>query len=111
MPLSSIPRPSPRASAFRFFHLRSKSLLRANVIAFCALALSFLLSHFPNNVANPLLVLPLLLALLGAADAARCMQPAWGFYHGAVLLSLYSDILIVTLILFFLLWPYFRWFV
>jgi hypothetical protein len=39
------------------------------------------------------------------------MQPAWGFYHGAVLLSLYSDILIVTLILFFLLWPYFRWFV
>ena len=48
---------------------------------------------------------------VAAADAARCMQPVWGFYHGAVLLSLYSDILIVTLILFFLLWPYFRWFV
>jgi hypothetical protein len=109
--LSSIPRPADDHAGIRFFHLREKSLLRANLLSFASLGLAFLLSHFPNNIANPYLVLPLVLALLAAADAARCMQPTWGFYHGAVLLTLYSDILIITLILFFLLWPYFRWFV
>ena len=111
MPLSSIPRPVPASSRPRFFHIREKSLLRANLASLVSLGLAFLLSHFPDNVANPLLVLPLALAILAAADAARCMRRSWNFYHGAVILTLYSDILIITLILFFLLWPYFRWFV
>ena len=93
----------------RFLHITQKSLLRANAASLGGLALAFLLSNFPYNIANPLLVLPLLLASLGAADATRCMQQRWNFYHGAVILSLYMDILIVTLILFFLLWPYFHW--
>jgi hypothetical protein len=102
-------RPLLHPAGPRFFHLTQKSLLRANVASLGGLGLAFLLSGFPHIVANPLVAVPLLFALLGATDAARCMQVRWSFYHGAVILSLYMDILIVTLILFFLLWPYFHW--
>ena len=101
----------PYRTGQRFLHLGEKSLLRANVASLGALAIAFPMSAFPHIHANPLLAVPLLLALLGATDAARCMQLRWNFYHGAVILSLYMDILIVTLILFFLLWPYFHWLV
>jgi hypothetical protein len=94
----------------RFLNLRAKSLLRANLLEFLALALSFVLSDFPRNRATLTLILPLLLALLGAADAVRCMRPQWDLYHAAVVLSLLMDVMVLTLVLFLLLWPYFRWF-
>jgi hypothetical protein len=34
------------------------------------------------------------------------MRKRWSFYHGGVLLCLYMDLLAITLILFFLLYPY-----
>ena len=92
-----------------FFHLTRHSLLRANLLSFAGLALAFLLSHFPQTQPAPLEVFALLLVICGVADALRCMQRSWTLYHGAVLLSLYMDILILTLVLVFLLWPLFRW--
>lgn len=83
--------------------------MRADVLSLAGMALAFLLSHFPHIRANPLLAVALLIVLSGVADAVRCMQPRWNFYQGAVVLSLYMDILILTLVLFFLLWPYFHW--
>jgi hypothetical protein len=94
----------------RFLNLRAKSLLRANLLAIIALALSFLLSDFPRNRATLTLILPLCLALLGTGDAVRCMRPRWDLYHASVVISLLMDVMVLTLILFLLLWPYFRWF-
>lgn len=108
--MSFSPRPALQAAGEHLFHVTRKSLLRANVISLSALGLAFVLSKFPYSEANVMLAVPLLLALMGAVDAGRCMQRTWNFYHGAVILSLYMDILIVTLITFFLLWPYFLWF-
>ncbi|HEY0264695.1 MAG TPA: hypothetical protein VGC07_09230 [Granulicella sp.] len=37
------------------------------------------------------------------------MQKRWSFYHGGVLLCIYMDLMVVSLILFFLLYPYAFW--
>ena len=34
------------------------------------------------------------------------MQRRWSFYHGGVILCLYMDLMAITLVLFFLLYPY-----
>jgi hypothetical protein len=34
------------------------------------------------------------------------MQRRWSFYHAGVILSLYMDLMAITLVLFFLLYPY-----
>ena len=44
------------------------------------------------------------------ADTIRCVQQRWSLYHGGVLLCLYMDLLAITLVLFFLLYPYLVWF-
>ena len=94
----------------RFLNFRAKSLLRANLLAILALALSFLLSDFPRNRATLALVFPPCLAILGTAEAVRCMRPTWDLYHASVIISLLMDVMVLTLVLFLLLWPYFRWF-
>ena len=86
---------------------RLRSLLRGNLIVLASLALATLLSGAPHLRAAPLLVLPLLGSLLGTADTVRCLQKRWSFYHGGVLLCLYMDLMALTLVLFFLLYPYF----
>jgi hypothetical protein len=44
------------------------------------------------------------------AEAVRCMRPTWDLYHASVIISLLMDVMVLTLVLFLLLWPYFRWF-
>jgi hypothetical protein len=53
------------------------------------------------------LLLPTLGVLAGTADTAHCIQPRWSFYHAGVLLCLYMDLLVITLVLFFLFFPFF----
>jgi len=91
------------------FNPRLHSLARANILTLGGLAIATPLTGFPHMHANPLLALPLLLCLLGAADTVRCMRKRWSFYHGGVLLCLYMDLLAITLVLFFLLYPYLVW--
>jgi hypothetical protein len=88
---------------------RTKSLLRGNILVLASLGASLLLSDFPRNRANPFLILPALTAIAGLVDTIRCMQPRWSFYHGGVLLCIYMDLMAISMILFFLLYPYTRW--
>lgn len=89
-----------------FLNPRSRSLLRGSLLVLFSLPLALLLSHFPQNHPNPLLVLPTLMACAGIVDHARCMRRQWSFYHGGVLLCLYMDLMILCMILFLLIYPY-----
>ncbi len=91
------------------FNPRVHSLARASTIVLGGVAIATPLSGFPRMHANPLLALPLLLCLVGTADTVRCMRKRWSLYHGGVLLCLYMDLMAITLVLFFLLYPYLVW--
>jgi hypothetical protein len=97
---------TPRRPAYALLDLRRHSLLRGNLLVLLSFAAAFRISGFPAIHTAPLLLVPALLALLGAVDTVRCMQPRWDFYHGGVLLCLYMDLMVLCLILFFLLSPY-----
>lgn len=88
------------------FNLRRRSLARGNVIVLASLAVALLLSRFPNNRATPLLALPLFTAAVATADTVRCMRKRWDFYHAAVILCLYSDLMALVIIAFLLIYPY-----
>lgn len=68
-------------------------------------AVSFRLSDFPNNHGTPWLLVPLIFAIAGTADTTRCMQQRWNWYHGGVVLCLYTDLMAICMIAFFLLYP------
>ncbi len=70
---------------------------------------ALVLADFPANRANPWLVLPLLTAVVGTVDTARNMRQRWSWYHGGVLLCLYADLMVLSMIGFFLLYPYATW--
>jgi hypothetical protein len=91
------------------FNLRSRSLLRGNILVLASLAAAIFLSDFPHNHATPLLIFPVLITIAGTADTVRCMQRRWSFYHGGVLLLIYMDLMALCMVLFFLLYPYTRW--
>ena len=91
-------------------HLRSKSLLRANLLVLASFAAAFWMSGFPDVHTNPWMVLPLVVALAGSVEAVRCMRRVWNFYHGAVMISLYMHLMVDSVIFFLLAWPYTRWF-
>jgi cation transporter-like permease len=91
------------------FNLRRHSLVRASALVLLSLAAALVLSDFPNNRPNLLLILPALLASLGTADTIRCMQTRWSYYHAGVILCVYMDIMAVGMIVFFLLYPYMSW--
>ena len=92
-----------------FFNPRIRSLVRGNLIVLASLALAVLMSGFPHLRQTPWLVLPAFGCVLGTADTVRCMQRRWSFYHGGVLLCVYMDLMAITLVLFFLLYPYLVW--
>jgi hypothetical protein len=89
-----------------FFHWRAPSLLRGNLLALISLAVSFPLARFPFDRANPAMVLPILGAAVGMAETFRCIRARWSWYHGAVMISLYMDALVLTMILFLALYPF-----
>jgi len=99
--------PAARSLAPAFFNLRVRSLPRANAVVFLSLSAATLISHAPHLRPSLWLVLPLLTTLLGTVDPVRCMRKRWSFYHGGVLLCVYMDLMALTLVLFFLLYPYF----
>jgi len=88
---------------------RHRSLIRGNLLVLLSLVAAFILSDFPRNRPTMLLAIPSLIAMVGTADTIRCMQPRWSFYHGGVLLCVYMDLMAVSLILFFFLYPYMFW--
>jgi hypothetical protein len=93
-------------ASLAFFHLRRRSLLRANLLVVGSLAASFPLSGFPASHRAPVLVVPALFALCGTFETLRCLRPRWSLYHGGVILLLFMDMMSICLILFFLFSPY-----
>ena len=85
---------------------RAHSLPRASLLVLGSLAVTLPLSHFPQIRREPLIIFPAIVALIGTADTIRCIQRRWNFYHAGVILCIYMDLMTVTLILFFLLYPY-----
>lgn len=88
------------------FNLRRRSLARGNVIVLVSLGLALVLSHFPNNRPTVLLAIPLFSAAVATADTVRCMRKRWDFYHAAVILCLYTDLMALVIIAFLLIYPY-----
>jgi hypothetical protein len=38
-------------------------------------------------------------------DTARCLRPKWSLYHAGVLILLYSELMILALVMFLCLYP------
>lgn len=93
----------------RFFNPRYRSLLRGAILVLLSLGAAALLSDFPNNRANPLILIPTIAAIAGTIDHLRCVRTRWNLYHGGVLLLIYMDMMALSMILFFLLYPYALW--
>ena len=92
-------------------NFRSRSLLRGTVLVLAALGSCLLLTGFPNIRESPFLVLPAVAATLGLVDHVRCMRRVWSWYHGGVLLLIYMDLMVLSLIAFLLLYPALQWIV
>lgn len=84
-------------------------MLRGTILVLGSLVMAFLLSGFPNARPSLLLVIPAALALYGTYDTSRCLRLRWSFYHGGVLLLLYTDVMALAMIFFLLLYPYAGW--
>lgn len=96
-------------SLFALFQLRFKSLLRGSLLSLLSFAAGFLLSGFPNSHPSLWIVLPLLTASWGTYETLRCMKRHWDWYHGGVLLLVYTDLMVLMMLLLFLLYPYAHW--
>jgi hypothetical protein len=88
---------------------RKRSLPRGTALVLVSLVVAFLLAGFPEDRPSLKLLAPTLVASLGTWDTMRCLQNRWSFYHGAVVVLIYMDIMALCMILFLLLYPYGRW--
>jgi hypothetical protein len=85
------------------FRLRQRSLVRGIVLSLTAFAASLRLAGFPhieNLHGSPWQVAALIAAVWGMVETGRCLRGRWSLYHAGVLLLLYSDLMILTLIVF-----------
>jgi CO dehydrogenase/acetyl-CoA synthase gamma subunit (corrinoid Fe-S protein) len=81
--------------------LRQRSLVRGVLLSIGAFAVSLRLAGFPSveNLHHTYWqIVALLVALWGMAETARCLQRRWSLYHAAVLILLYSDLMILAAI-------------
>ena len=88
---------------------RKRSLPRGTTLVLVSLVVAFVLAGFPEDRPSLKLIVPTLVASLGMWDTMRCLQNRWSFYHGAVVVLIYMDIMALCMILFLLLYPYGRW--
>lgn len=88
------------------FNLRRRSLLRGNLLVLFSLLTAVRLADWPHNRATLLLILPLLSGVLGTSETVRCMRRRWDFYHAGVILCIYMDLMALTIMSFFLLYPF-----
>jgi len=95
---------SPRLNLFR---PRRRSLARGVLLALGALAGSLRLAGLPMADmphASPWQILLALADFWAMVETARCLDHKWSLYHAGVLILLYSELMILVLILF--LWLY-----
>lgn len=83
------------------FELRKKSLVRGIVLSVGAFLASLRLAGFPRieDLHSSLWQIPLwLVALWGSVETARCLRRTWSLYHAGVMILLYTNLMILTLI-------------
>lgn len=93
---------------FAFLNLRRKSLVRGAALSLGAFIVSLRLAGFPsiqNLHGSNWQVVCLAIALWGMFEIARCLQRRWNLYHGSVLLLLYSNLMILAMIVFLVIYP------
>jgi hypothetical protein len=90
----------------RWADLRRKSLSRATILALISLLVAFPLSGYPEVHLCWWLMIPFFSACFATWETARCLQKKWSFYHGAVLLLIYVNLMIVLMIAFLWLAPF-----
>lgn len=85
------------------FRLRQKSLVRGIALSLTAFVASLLLAGFPHIEdlhGSSWQVVALILGAWGMAETGRCMRGKWSLYAAGVLILLYSDLVILMLIVF-----------
>jgi len=90
------------------FRLRQKSLLRGVVLSLGAFVASLRLAGFPrleNLHGSQWQILSLLFAIWGMVETARCLHRRWSLYHAGVLLLLYTDVMILAMVGFLVVYP------
>jgi hypothetical protein len=95
----------PRPNIFR---LRQRSLVRGIVLSLGAFAISLRLAGFPDihELHGSLWqILVAFAAAAGMVETARCLRRKWSLYHAGVLILLYSELMILALVLFLCLYP------
>jgi hypothetical protein len=95
----------PRSSIFR---LRQRSLARGIVLSLGAFLVSLRLAGFPHIEdlhGSHWQVAALLVAAWGMAETARCLDRKWSLYHAGVLILLYTNLMILALIVFLVAYP------
>ncbi len=95
----------PRPSVFR---LRRRSLVRGVALSLGAFAASLRLAGFPDINAlhgSRWQMLVALFAAWGMLETARCLNRKWSLYHAGVLILLYSELMILALVVFLCLYP------
>jgi hypothetical protein len=89
--------------------LRQRSLLRSTTLVLGSLFAALLLAHWPDDPPSFKLLMPVFVAFFGTWDTLRCLRARWSFYHGAVMILLYVDIMVISMILFLFLYPFGNW--
>jgi hypothetical protein len=95
----------PRTPIFR---LRKRSLIRGLALSLAAFGLSLRLAGFPDIHAlhgSRWQLLVACIAAWGMVDTARCLRRKWSLYHAGVLILLYSELMILALVLFLCVYP------
>jgi len=90
------------------FDPRRRSLARGILLALSALAATMRLAGFPAPGAphpSNWQFVPLLLAACAMVDTFRCLGRTWSLHHAGVLILLYSELMILTLVLVLLIYP------
>jgi hypothetical protein len=87
--------------------LRRPSLVRGVLLALGALIASQRLAGFPYSSAphaSPWQILLVPIVCWGMVETFRCLGRRWSLYHAGVLILLYSELMILAMVLF--LWVY-----
>ncbi|HUV69665.1 MAG TPA: hypothetical protein VMW15_08385 [Terracidiphilus sp.] len=90
----------PRPHLFR---LRQPSLTRGILLSLGAFAASLRLAGFPvieNLHGSPWQASAVPFACWGMIETARCLRSRWSLYHAGVLILLYSELMILAMVLF-----------
>ena len=90
-------------------NIRHRSLLRGTVLVVGSLFASLVLAHWPDDPPSLKLLVPTIVAFIGTWDTLRCLRARWSFYHASVMILLYVDVMVISMILFLFLYPWGNW--